>query len=474
MNSIEKENQELKLKIAELEKELNKKNQEIKLRDFKLFNILNIAEALSVIKTSGDLAKIIESTCVGFFKSKPFLIFFYDDNKNYFYLINKWKVKSFDPKLLIIPSTQTLHSLLAPEKGVVISLEKLYKENGIDKILYDNLTTLGAKLAVPLYIKNRAKGFFVIGNRLDKKEYSLDDFELLSIIGLKTIISKENLNLFEETLNANKLLDEANKKLKESLNNQKILYEKLEAAYKELKHLDKLKDDFIVLISHELNTPVTIIKSYIESLNLGFVQDDATAKEFYKAIEDETNRLIKLIQTIIEMSRLEADKICYNFTELNIDEIINNSIRNFDESLKEKSLNLTKNIDSIQKRKIVGDEKYITKVVNFILDNAIKFSHENGQIEISTRFAETELIISISDNGIGIDKNDFSKVFQKFEQVESMLHHREGLGVSLVMAKLIIERVHSGKIWFESVLNQGTTFYFSIPYNLKNKFKICD
>ncbi|HOK39784.1 MAG TPA: HAMP domain-containing sensor histidine kinase [bacterium] len=453
------------------EKEIKKIIEESKIKDYIIFNLLNISESVSTVRTLNNLIKVIEYSCIGLIKPSIFLIYNIDKEGKYFTPINTAKLKKFPELNFDIQNKPALNQFFLTNRKFFYHISELEKLNIFDIELLNNFKKLELEYFVPIILKDKLESFFIFTKKRDGKYYIEKEFEAISTIGQQYITIKENIKLIEETMEINRLLENANIELKKNLAERKILFEKLESAYNELKRIDQLKDDFIVLISHELNTPVTIIKSYIESLCMNIVEDDETKREFYYIIDNEVNRLINFIKKIIEITKLEADKITFYFLPNNIHSIINDVLNNYQKSIKEKQINIKIEFDEINVKEVNFDENYIYKVISAIIDNAIKFNKQNGEIIIKTKFNDEHLLVSIQDTGKGIAREDYSKIFSKFEQVESMMHHSEGLGLSLAIAKLIIEKAHKGKIWFESELNKGSTFYFSIPYNLVSKIE---
>jgi len=157
----------------------------------------------------------------------------------------------------------------------------------------------------------------------------------------------------------------------------------------------------------------------------------------------------------------------FEFNYVNLNKLVNASVRGLAGAAikhKHKLINNLENSSII----IFADEDKIIQVLSNILSNAIKFTQEGGIITISGDVKYNNAEISISDTGHGIKKEDFNKVFDKFQQIEEVNHHSEGTGLGMPISKIIVEN-HKGKIWFESKVGQGTTFYFTIPIKKINK-----
>ncbi len=269
----------------------------------------------------------------------------------------------------------------------------------------------------------------------------------------------------EEIENWNKELEakvvERTKELSEKHKELKIYSEKLQKAYEELKTLDKSKDDFLALVSHELRTPLSSIVAYTEVLLDDMAESKEEEKNYLGIIKSESDRLTRLINNVLDLSKMEAGRMPFEFNYVNLNKLVNASVRGLAGAAikhKHKLINNLENSSII----IFADEDKIIQVLSNILSNAIKFTQEGGIITISGDVKYNNAEISISDTGHGIKKEDFNKVFDKFQQIEEVNHHSEGTGLGMPISKIIVEN-HKGKIWFESKVGQGTTFYFTIP-----------
>jgi signal transduction histidine kinase len=439
----------------EFEKQIKHLEQKIKIKNFQLSNIRHLTEELYLIKNIEQLFDVIEFTCVGFFQFKPIILFF-DGFENNFYCSKK---KSDDINNLIVSDAL---NLFFKNNFKISSLKDLIDTDTSNKEKYLKLDSLGVKHVFPLFFKNQLKGLFFFGDKRTKLPVKENDIELLSITGQIAIAVKENILLVQSLLNKNI-------ELNKSFEKQKTLFAELEATYEELKSVDKLKDSFLTLITHELNTPLTIIKSYSEALTSGVIEptDTEATKEFYVAIQDNANLLINIVKSIISLTKLQNNQVQFKFDYYNIYDLVNICLDDFETPLKEKNI-IVEQISTVSKD-ILCDESFIRKVIMIILDNAIKFSENDQKIKVNFSEDEKGVSVSIQDFGIGIEPEIKKNIFNKFSQAESIMHHSEGLGISLAIAKLIVEKGHKGKISVESELKKGSTFKVFIPFPQKKR-----
>ncbi|MBA7479181.1 Sensor histidine kinase RcsC [subsurface metagenome] len=245
--------------------------------------------------------------------------------------------------------------------------------------------------------------------------------------------------------------------------------EELQVAYKKLKELDQLKDSFLSTVSHELRTPLTSIKSFSEIL-LSYDEDRETQKEFLTIISEESDRLTRLINDFLDLSKIESGRMQWETVEISVAEVIKTAI-NATQALAAKTNLKVKVTVSPNLPTVTSDKDRLVQVVTNLLSNAIKFTPEGGNIEVKaqtlevgkTRKKADMVMVSVTDSGIGIAPKDHKSVFEKFKQVGDTLTDKpKGTGLGLPICKEIIEH-YGGKIWVESELGKGSTFFFSLP-----------
>jgi PAS domain S-box-containing protein len=241
-------------------------------------------------------------------------------------------------------------------------------------------------------------------------------------------------------------------------------YVKLENAFAELKENDEMKSEFILTASHELRTPLTVINGYIEMFEEGMLGKlDDTQSEKIHVMHSQTDHMIRLVEDMLDTSRLESKKFKIQRTPMRIEEIARSALEELSRlaGLKEHTLSLK--IEG-ELSYIEGDGRRIKQVFNNLLTNAIKYTPDKGCIEVAIKNEPGQVRVSISDNGIGIAKKDQVKIFEKFYTGSGHSLTRESgrLGLGLAIAKGIVE-AHDGKLWLESEPGIGSTFFFTLP-----------
>ena len=244
-----------------------------------------------------------------------------------------------------------------------------------------------------------------------------------------------------------------------------LLAKKLEEANRHLKDLDKMKDDFLGMASHELNTPLAAIEGYLSMmLEEGMGGDlQPQTKEYLERIFKASQRLAEIVKDLLNVSRIESGRIHMIYAEGQMDEIIRQAVAEIDPKLKEKHHTFCMELPPGPMDKSWMDITRITEVVINFLGNAIKYTDDNGHIEIGAKEEGGSILVWVKDNGRGIPKDKAGRVFQKFTQVDVLKDEVKGTGLGMYISQKFVE-LHQGKIWFESDgEGRGTTFFFSIP-----------
>ena len=230
------------------------------------------------------------------------------------------------------------------------------------------------------------------------------------------------------------------------------------------KEISNLKNDFISHVSHELKTPLASITAYSEMLADDEAPDEKTRKEFYAVIQNQAQRLNRMIEDILNTSRIESGLIKINKENISLTILIEEQLKMI------KGYADEKNIEIIGQKPIVFDQVYvdrdmISQVIVNLLSNAVKYTKSEGTIKIETEIDEAASIVrvSITDTGVGIPENDVAHVFDKYYRVEANKKQAKGTGLGLNLVKQIVEKVHNGRVFVKSCVGKGSTFGFELP-----------
>ncbi len=267
------------------------------------------------------------------------------------------------------------------------------------------------------------------------------------------LVSKGKLNERISVLTGDEL-----ETLAKSVNN---MASSLQKNIEALKDLDRLKDEFIIIASHNLRTPITILKGYTSQL-IADPKSPKPYKDKYKAISVSISNLESLVEEFLSIVSLETDKKISSGSQLDLASIINQVISFYSPQALAKKISLHF-VSPAESYLTVGDVTKIKILFNNLIENAIKFNAEGGAVTVGISEKDENYVISIKDTGIGISEKEIPLVFKKFHRATELLQYDyQGLGLGLYLARVIAE-AHGGKIWFESKTNEGSTFFVSLP-----------
>jgi PAS domain S-box-containing protein len=236
----------------------------------------------------------------------------------------------------------------------------------------------------------------------------------------------------------------------------------------EIKNVDKMKTAFVSTVSHELRTPLTSIKGFVSTLlqDTEGWYDDATRHEFYSIIDNECDRLRRLIDDLLNVSRIEDGKALeMNIGEVNIRKNVEKVVTiQSGSTYKKPNHTISFSLDADLPEIITADGDKVEQILNNLISNALKYSPNGGEVKIVGKMLDSETMqFSVSDQGMGIPAEYLPKMFGRFVRVDnSDVRSVGGTGIGLFLTKALVEQ-HGGRIWLESEYGKGTTFYFTLP-----------
>jgi signal transduction histidine kinase len=238
-------------------------------------------------------------------------------------------------------------------------------------------------------------------------------------------------------------------------------YEELRHANRELLHLNELKSGFLANVSHELRTPLTSIRSFSEILLNYPDEDPNTRTEFLGIIKSESERLTRLINDVLDLAKIEAGRIEWRMQPVRLESIVHMSLEIMRGWAERKGLNAEITLQD-DLPLILGDPDRLIQVTTNLLNNAMKFTTQ-GYVQVGTQRRGDEVLLFVIDSGPGIPPEERELVFEKFHQCGNTLTEKpKGTGLGLSICREIVQ-YHSGRIWVESVMGEGSTFYCSFP-----------
>ena len=415
------------------------------------FVIRELTTALSATLETKRIYQSVTDSLVDALHSKSISFWQHVPEKNN-YVLDFNKGLSLKNQFKIRASKNIFNNYFIFSKAV--SIEEL-KSGPLKNLAFiKDFSAAGIEVIVTLLIKDKLIGLICFGPKLSGDIYNNEDFDLLHVISAQVAIALENAFLYEETKQFNlKLSDEIDKATKD-----------LRAANEELKNLDRAKSEFISIASHQLRTPLTVIKGYGSMMLEGsFGAMTPAINENIKKIYDSNERLIALVEDLLNISRIESGKLQFNFEACQLEDIISSVVEELTVPAANKGLKLIWQTPAEKLPAVNIDKGKIRQVAINIIDNAIKYTPK-GSIEVNLKLDGDQILFSSVDTGLGISHDDLVNLFKKFSRGEHVsLLHTEGTGLGLYVGKMMIE-AHKGRIWAESAgIDNGSQFYFTLP-----------
>jgi two-component system phosphate regulon sensor histidine kinase PhoR len=229
-----------------------------------------------------------------------------------------------------------------------------------------------------------------------------------------------------------------------------------------LKQLEKIRQDFVANVSHELRTPLTTIKGYAETLLEGALKEDQ-AFQFVQVIKRHTDRLTKIVEDLLMLSRIETKEFQLRMEAIPLRDFIDDVVEFVKEPAEKKEISLSRN-EIPSSLAVQADRDYLEQILINLLDNAVKYTPEGGKVIVSAIEKDSKDIqFSVEDNGIGIPKEDLSRIFERFYRVDKgRSKELGGTGLGLSIVKHLVQ-AHGGRVWVESQIGKGSTFYLTLP-----------
>ncbi len=359
---------------------------------------------------------------------------------------------------------KTQNPLVYEELSLVIRDIKDEKERKNLESLKKSMKKIKAALCLPLFREKKVIGMIVLGSKVSGDPYSQQDLELLATLSSQASIALQNARLYNQ-------VQDLSQNLQQKVDEQT---RELRRAYEELKKLDKAKSEFISIASHQLRTPLTAIKGYISMILEGdYGKLPGKAVKSMKNVYQSNERLIKLVNGLLSISRIEAGKMEIKKERMSIEPLIESLIEELKPQAQQKNLYLKFKKPKTKMPRLLADKEKLRQVLLNVLDNGLRYTTRGGvtvklEIKNSKPFGSelrAELLkIIVSDTGEGMLEDELSKIFQTFSRGKAGAKlWVEGIGLGLYIAKRFIE-LQGGKIWAESSgKGKGSTFYVELP-----------
>lgn len=345
-------------------------------------------------------------------------------------------------------------------------MEKMCKD-GI--LIYDELEETShykhllkkydASVAIPLKTENTVEGVLILGEKLSGDMCGAQDLKVFEIIAPELAVAITNAKAFEKIEKFNVTLRQEVKKATSEL----------EKKNEQLRELDKAKDEFISMASHQLRTPLTAIKGYLSMLLEGDAGEIKVSQyDFVNEAFSGANRMVGLINDLLNVSRMETGRFFLEPVETDMEKVVTEEVKQLENHAKEKGLSL-KYAPKGKIPHIWVDETKIRQVVMNFIDNALYYTNQGG-VTITLEKEKESVVFKVTDTGIGVPRAAQKSLFTKFYRADNARHVRpDGTGLGIYLAKRVMDD-HGGEIIFHSKEGEGSTFGFKMP--IKSKLKI--
>lgn len=384
----------------------------------------------------------------------------------------------------VFPRNEYLRELFVEKnETMVVEEAKNTLYDSRTKKTIDLLDKFGVEIVTPLVTNDKVVGLMMFGKKESGELYNEEDLAVLKNASAQMAIAFENAMLYEE-------VKRFNEKLKAEVEKATL---DLRKANDELKKLDQAKSEFLNIASHQLRTPVSVIKGVSSMLIAGDLERVPFEEKlkFYQSLMFKSKKLEMIIHDILNATSLTADK--YNVMDkkaeaIDLNRLISEVIGDFELEIKERELEMSLEQNGKNIPKIRGQREYLKEVFINLLSNAIKYTPSSGtapeardrrkekgwiRVRISNDpHNRNNVLVTVSDNGIGVAQEDIPKLFQKFSRAENAKNmYTDGTGVGLFVVREIV-RGHGGEAWLESELGKGSTFFVSLPIFTKKEVNI--
>ena len=414
--------------------------------------IASLSDKLRTTLEAGKIYEFISQALMGAFHAKAIGLLIYDEKAGSFTVqynngFNIGSRKNF-------PEDKDLNENYIKRNLPVITEDVRRLSRFDDNQTVALLKKLGVEILAPLNVKDKIIGLIALGAKESGDMYNEEDLKVLEVAGAQTAIALENALLYKETKNFSIKLEKEVEKATHDLKKANV----------QLKKLDAAKSEFISIASHQLRTPLTVIKGYISMMLEGnFGGLTKPESESLEKVFESNERLIQLVENLLNISRIESGRLQFNYQQVDMNKMVASVKEELEANAKRKGLILqyrapTKSVPIIK----IDDEK-IRQVVMNLVDNGIKYT-KHGSVTVKLEQAENKIRFSVTDSGVGIRPEDMGNLFKKFSRGSGIsLIHTEGTGLGLYVARMMIE-AHHGKIWAESAgVGKGSKFCFELP-----------
>jgi signal transduction histidine kinase len=391
-------------------------------------------KANSILKLDEILRRVYEESS-SIFNASTFVIALFDEAKKEIKVELKVQKGKFSEKSVLPLGKDLLSHIVSSKKAIFWREKNEWLNSDTYKVIEPKELTPECFLGVPILIGDDVLG--VIALEQEKPRAFDDNNSYL----LKTLADQ----LASAIRNAN-------------------LYKEMERNFLSVQEVSRMKDEFLNNISHELRTPLTVIIGWGELMSYGKLSE----KQYNSAVEQinkSSLRLLNLVNTLLDLSKIQKGVLKLELKEIDLNEAIKRAIEDNSIEAAVKNVEMTSNLSQTLP-KVKADLTRIQQAVSHLIHNAVKFTDSEGLIVVRSEQIDDEIIVSVSDNGIGISPTSLPYIFERFSQADASTTRKYGgVGIGLTLVKSLVE-MHGGKVFVESEVDKGSTFSLSLPLEL--------
>jgi len=430
------QNEQLKKRVEVLER----KRFELDKKIFELKVLYDIARETTTTQDLKIMLKVFLSMTMGTFGiSKGLIVISHDDHRGWELITSR----GIEFNLEGIPIDLNEFQAVSQNRETMAISEMIARDRAFGTTtLAQWLSSIPIEVWVPILSDSQVIGGICLGGKISGEKFFEENFNLLSIIANNCALNIRNARLFLE-------------------NSEK---ERIERENEELKRLDKKKSEFVNMVAHELRTPLTSISGFSElMMKKAETKPRESLIKFSRIIFQESDRLRRIINDLLDLSRIKSGKVEMEKVPNNLGSVIEMALANIQLTAEQKRIVLEKNIPN-HIRVFSFDRDKMTQVMLNLLSNSIKYTLEGGKVSVVVEVLDDSVRCSVTDTGIGIPEADLGKIFEEFHRVNNELSKNvRGTGLGLTITKSIIE-AHGGRIWVSSKEGEGSTFTFELPF----------
>jgi signal transduction histidine kinase len=407
-----------------------------------------------------ELSKLITKTLVDTLKINRAVILLREDKTGKFKIIRNIGFRE-ENGISLVQDNFLTNWLLEHGKPIVYEEIFLFSEETKDeeaqqkaKKLLDNMKKIEAELCLPLISKNKMTGVVVLGQKKSKNPYSKQDIDLIESLAQQFSVALENAKLHSEVQDLSENLE---KKVQKQVG-------ELQTAYKKLQRIDQMKTEFISIVSHQLRTPLSVIKGHLSMVNEGVYNEEPEKKaKVLNDVYEANERLIGLVNDVLNASRIQSGRVEIKKEKADIVKVISDVVEKLMPSAKERGLKMVFHKPKKDFPEVNIDPSKVENILINFIDNAIKYTN-TGSVEVYLYEEEEEVMIKIKDTGEGMDQKELEKLFETFSRGGAgKKYWIQGAGLGLYIARQFTE-LHNGKVWAESEgKGKGSSFYIKLP-----------